>query len=151
MTTIEFHVEGDPVPQGSTRAFQRGGRIVTTNDPSGRLERWRGDIRSAAKLVLPPTWEVLTGPVALGVTFHIRRPKSHYLPVTKSRPVPVLRPDAPMWHDQAPDLDKLYRAVMDALAVVVYGNDSQVSRFINPGKVWAASPGADIRVRELVS
>lgn len=70
MTRLEFFVEGEPVPQGSTRAFatkpKAGGKskVVTTNDPTGRIERWRGDIRSACRDALPAPFDCLTGPVS---------------------------------------------------------------------------------------
>jgi Holliday junction resolvase RusA-like endonuclease len=150
VTRLEFFADGDPVPQGSTRAFARNGRVVTTNDPSGRLERWRGDIRSAAKPILPPGFDCLEGPVAISVDFAFARPRSHYLPVTKSRPVAVLRPDAPVWHSQKPDVDRLLRAVLDALTAVVWRDDSQVASVGHLSKRWAAHAGASIVVTEVV-
>jgi Holliday junction resolvase RusA-like endonuclease len=147
---IVFEVAGHPVPQGSTRAFVRGKRAITTNDPTGRIERWRGDVRSAARAVLPPGWERLTGPVEVSATFRIARPKSHFLPVTKSRHVPVLRDDAPIWCTTAPDADKLLRAIFDALSLVVYVDDRQVALIGPTVKVWSTLPGALIIAGEIV-
>lgn len=146
---IDFHVEGNPVPQGSTRAFKtKSGKVVTTNDPTGSIERWRGDIRTEAKKLLAPSFECLTGPVWLRTIFTFARPKSHYLPANSKRREPVLRPDAPMFHTQSPDADKLLRAVLDALTAVVYRDDAQVMP--SAMKVWGATPMAVVRVRELV-
>lgn len=150
MTRLEFFVEGQPVPQGSTRSFARNGRQVTTNDPTGRIERWRGDIRTAVRPALPTAWEPLTGPVALGVTFFFARPASHYLPANRSRPERVLRPDAPVWVTGQPDVDKCYRAVLDALTHVVYCDDAQVVSVLPTEKRWATLPGAAITVAEIV-
>lgn len=156
---IDFHVEGNPVPQGSTRAFKtKGGKVVTTNDPTGGIERWRGDIRRAAREAIEKRiaetvgyghMEPLTGPLRLGVMFKFARPRSHYLPANRSRPEPVLREDAPMYAVGRADLDKCVRAVMDALTAVVYRDDGQVVQFGPLVKVWADSPGADITVREV--
>src|SRR4051794_31562954 len=104
---LEFTVDGDPVPQGSTRAFQRGGPPVTTTAPTGKIERWRGDIRSAARSRIPGNFPKLEGPLRVTLVFRIRRPRSHYLPANGRRPLPVLRPDAPTYHAQTPDADKL--------------------------------------------
>ena len=147
---IAFHVAGDPIPQGSTKSFKRGEKIVTTNDPTGRIERWRGDVRRAAKDVLPPSFEPLTGPVHLSVLFLFRRPKSHYLPANRSRPEPVLRSDAPEWHDIKPDADRWLRAVQDALTAVVWVDDAQVASIGPVRKRWATLPGAAVEVAELL-
>jgi Holliday junction resolvase RusA-like endonuclease len=126
LNRLEFFVEGDPVPQGSVKAFKaKSGAVITTNDASGRLGRWRGDIRSVAR-PLRPGGECLEGSIAVAVDFLFTRPKSHFLPVTRSRPEPVLRPDAPIWHTQKPDVDRLLRAVLDSLTAVLYRDDSQV-------------------------
>lgn len=147
---ITFNVEGDPVPQGSTRSFAKNGRVITTSDPTGRLERWRGDVRSAAKLVLPAGFEPIRGVVRLSAEFRIRRPQSHFLPANSRRPVPVLRPDAPMWCQRGPDTDKLVRAVMDALTLVVYVDDEQVVMLGRIARLWSTLPGALIDVGELL-
>lgn len=147
---LEFYVEGRPIPQGSTQAFKRGDKIVTTNDPKGTIEKWRGDIRRGAKDALPDSWEVLSGPVALGAVFHFARPASHYLPANSRRPERVLRPDAPTYHDQTPDLDKLLRTVGDALAAVAYDDDRRIARYLSPVKLWASSSGVLITVCEIV-
>lgn len=148
----EFTVVGTPVPQGSTRAFSRGGKVHTTNDPTGTIERWRGDIRSAMRQTgqgAPPT--PAAGPISMRLTFRLPRPKSHYLPANGKRPTPVLRDDAPHWAIGKPDGDKLERAVMDALTGVAYVDDAQVvvtgkqKVYADPGE----QPGVDVRVSSL--
>lgn len=151
MRLARFAVQGDPVPQGSTRAFKTRpkvgkGKVVTTNDPTGRIERWRGDVRQACKLVLPDGYVPTPGPVTLTVLFLMQRPASHYLPETKSRAPGLIRATAPTWHAGSPDIDKLVRAVMDALTNVVYKDDGQVVG-LQIGKRWADEPGARIDVR----
>lgn len=162
MTTLiaEFTVVGTPVPQGSTRAFSRGGKIHTTNDPQGTIERWRGDIRSALQdqrrlatingFVEPPATPI-AGPASMRLAFRIARPKSHFLPANARRPAPVLRSDAPTWCIGKPDGDKLERAVLDALTGLLYVDDAQVvvvgktKTYANPGE----QPGVDVRVSAL--
>lgn len=148
--TVTFEVVGRPIPQGSTRAFAirkgggKGAPIVgvgTTNDASGSLSKWRGDIRNAATLVLEDGFARTIGPVRVELVFRLRRPASHYLPANKSRPKRVLRPDAPLWCSAGPDLDKLVRAVMDALTGVVYIDDQQVFDLADTRKVWSEEDG----------
>ena len=147
---IEFEVRGTPVPQGSGRTFVVAGRAVraTTTAP---LLAWRGAIATEARAAMsgrPP----LEGPVALEVEFRpAARPASHWLPANARRVLRALRLDAPSWNSQAPDLDKLCRAAMDALSAVAYADDRQVAR-LTASKRWpgeGGAPGATIRVRRL--
>lgn len=148
---LSFDVVGVPIAQGSTQAFKRGGKVMTTNDPTGRIERWRGDVRQAAKAALPGGWEILTGPVVLVARFRFARSKSHFLPANSRRARPMLRDDAPIWHDQTPDLDKLLRAIGDALSHVVYLDDCQIVSFGGSDKRYAdpgQQPGVAVEISE---
>lgn len=139
---VRFEVAGRPIPQGSARAFagkgKAAGRAFITNDPTGSISKWRGDIRSAIADLRPD--RPAAGPVRMVLIFGFARPKAHYLGLTSTRRVPVLRPDAPTFHLAAPDTDKLERAVLDALTGVVYLDDSQVfdvagrKRWVEPGE-----------------
>ncbi len=152
---LVVHVPGIPVPQGSTRAFARNGRVHTTNDPSGRIERWRGDIRSAVTAEIRVThgdasdWYMLADPISMRLSFRMPRPASHFLPANGKRSAPVLRLDAPHWTPSGADIDKLARAVLDALTGVVYADDSQVvsvvaaKRYATPGE----GPGLRLELR----
>lgn len=140
---LSVHVAGKPVPQGSTRAFIRGGRPYTTNDPQGTIERWRGDIRSAVKQTLRDSTPALpvTDPVALRLSFRMHRPRSHFLPANSRRPTPELRLDAPHWVPSGADVDKLARAVLDALTGFVYADDSQVVSLVATKHYCAPAEG----------
>lgn len=156
MTTLiaEFTVVGTPVPQGSMQAFVRGGKPHVVAGNAGPLEKWRGDIRSAFAEANGPVATALDqfvqdGPVSMRLTFRLARPKSHYLPATKSRPRPELKADAPTWGGKG-DLDKLVRAVLDALTGISYEDDKQV---VVLGATKEYSPagraGVDVRVSAL--
>ena len=141
---FEVQVAGLPVPQGSTRAFSRGGRVHTTNDPSGRIERWRGDIRTAVRDVAPAA--PASDPVAMRMSFRMPRPQNHYLPANARRPKPELRLDAPHWVPSGADVDKLARAVLDALTGVVYVDDSQVVSIVAAKRYVADGEGPGLRL-----
>lgn len=89
----------------------------------------------------------LHGPILLRCVFHFPRPKSHYLPATKKRPTPVLREDAPHFHTRSPDVDKLLRAVSDALTSRAYADDAQIVE-MQGMKVWSERGFTDIDVEE---
>ena len=107
-------VAGRPRPQGSHQArITRDGRPYSPG-PSKTLEQWRQAIgrqaREAGYRPIPDT------PVELCATFLMPRPRSHK------------RGDGPEWPIVRPDLDKLIRALCDALTDVAFADDSQVVR-----------------------
>lgn len=130
---IAFEVVGEPVPQGSTRAFMAGGRPVVTHVNSSNLHNWRDVIGYAAREACDT---LLLGPVEVTAVFSLTRPKS--------------RPKRDLFPDRKPDLDKLARALLDSLTGTVVRDDAQVvglrvkKRYARPDE----QPGAMITVEE---
>lgn len=118
-----FTVEGRPVPQGSMVAsYNRKQGVAHVHHQQGAaLAQWRAAVRDAARAegVAPSAL-----PVAITIVFGMPRPKAH-MELRGGRYVPKMqyhyaRPAV------APDIDKLIRAVLDALDNVAYHDDSQV-------------------------
>jgi Holliday junction resolvase RusA-like endonuclease len=135
---ISIKVSGVPIAQGSLASFvsHSTGKVITPQDP--RVVDYRTLLVSAFHLTgekPPPDW--IDGDTGLSMTllFTFPRPKSHWRPVTKKRSEPTLHEKAPQRHTQRPDLDKLVRAVLDALTGHVYGDDKQVTA-ISAVKIW---------------
>lgn len=108
--SIIFTVHGEPIPQGSAKAFvhpHTNRAIVTSDNP--RTRPWRALVDDAARQV---TSEPLTGPVAVTIRFTLARPKS--------------RPRRDLFPDRRPDIDKLARAILDAITGAVVVDDAQV-------------------------
>lgn len=104
MDSFSFFVPGEPITEGSTRAFASGQRVVVTHDRGPELAAWRIKVAHAAEAAAEAAyWEPrYDGPVEVWAEFRLPRPKS----APKSRK-----------HAQTkPDLDKLQRAIGDALA-----------------------------------
>ena len=104
MDSFSFFVPGEPITEGSTRAFASGQRVVVTHDRGPELTAWRIKVAHAAEAAAEAAyWDPhYDGPVEVWAEFRLPRPKS----VPKSRK-----------HAQTkPDLDKLQRAIGDALA-----------------------------------
>lgn len=135
---VMFHVIGEAVPQGSMRAFATShGKVVSVSDNAGRLARWRGDIRATAtRSFAEQGLGPIDGEVAISVTFEYARPRSHFRSDGVS-----LRKGAPT-HPR-PDIDKLARAVLDALTGIAYHDDSQVV-VLALGKEYSAAARAVI-------
>jgi crossover junction endodeoxyribonuclease RusA len=158
VTRIEFAVRGLPQAQGSARAFVAGGRAIiatNANRPRTPLGAWRTAIATEARDAIAEA-PLLEGPLTVRVAFVMPRPRSHYLPANSRRPLPVLRLDAPSWDTRKPDVDKLQRALFDALTNVVWRDDAQVTevralKLFEASELypWAAHPGAFVVVRTL--
>ncbi len=136
---ITVFVPGTPAPQGSKRPFrnQHSGKIQMV-ESSGKVKSWRGDIRDK---LINPTGErtQLTGPVVVRLTFVMPRPKSHY---RTGRNAHLLKDSAPELPAGKPDVDKLARAVLDAIGSAgVWGDDSQVTN-LHATKRYAGGAGA---------
>lgn len=139
MTSISVFVSGQAVPQGSKTAFRYqsavlGRELLGVREVAGdRLTRWRHTIvdRVMETLGHHPEWvtaKMGSEAFQVDLDFYIMRPKSHYLPITKvKRLVPELRDDALMYPIGVPDVDKLTRAVLDALTTAgVWTDDAHV-------------------------
>jgi Holliday junction resolvase RusA-like endonuclease len=124
----------------------RGSKPVTL--PADRnIYLYRADIQRAFTSAYPGQ-PLLKGPVALEVTFWFRRPDNHYMPETKTRGHrEVLRTAAPDYMAKSPDLDKLVRAICDALTGFAYHDDAQVSEVVAK-KYWGGEDVTDVNVEE---
>ena len=108
-----FFIPGNPIPQGSMKII--GKRMIHTRQKD--LYAWRQAVGEAAQGAgITP----LTGSVTVDAWFYVERKKS------VKRDEPNVRPD----------LDKLTRAILDALTGVAYVDDAQVTR-INVSKEYA--------------
>lgn len=143
MDSFSFFVPGEPITEGSTKAFTSGQRVVVTHDRGPELDQWRLRVARAAEAAARKAgWEPrYDGPVAVTAAFLLPRPKS----VPKSR----------QWPHVKPDLDKLQRAVGDALSPYkrpgVLRDDSRIVEW-RASKCYASGPrmvGAVITVSTL--
>jgi Holliday junction resolvase RusA-like endonuclease len=151
MTRVTFAVYGTPIAQGSKRLV---GRHMI--ESSKHLRPWRALVTDAASEAMQvliedaPAMRPLTGPLTLNATFRFARPMKHYVGNNREND---LRPEAPLFHTSAPDLDKLLRSICDGMADAgVMLNDSHVAA-VHARKVYANSelPGAYITIEMLDS
>ena len=122
-----LYVPGIPVAQGSKNAYRRGERIVLV-ETAKRLPAWRYQISHAARELNKELIEF--DAVRVTLLFMLPQPKKpvRQYPTTK------------------PDIDKLSRAVLDALTGVLYKDDSQVTQ-LDAQKVYTyGEPGVYITV-----
>lgn len=147
-----FEVLGRPQPQGSMKwlpAKRKGGKsfpvVVPTNQEA--INTYRQAIQhgwDSHPLRIP---KVSEKDFVLIVTFQFARPKSHYLPANKRRPEPELREDAPAFVNRTPDIDKLCRAVNDALTGRAWKDDKQVVQMV-AAKRWGEYDSTHITISD---
>lgn len=123
-----FVIYGVPVPQGSMRHIGKG-RIVSK---SPKLKEWRAKV---AEVIRKQAGEPNhLSPAIVSVQFHMPKPKS----------VKRLLPTVP------PDLDKLQRAIGDAISIDVkyLADDSQIVEW-HSQKIYSEKPCAIVSVKLL--
>jgi hypothetical protein len=156
--SLTFVVPGNPIPQGSKRAMvsRSTNRPIVVDANRIGLAEWRADIAAHAMRALAndpdhPNQPFL-GAVWVGLRFTFTRPATHWLPVNIKRSAPELRRGAPLVHTQTPDIDKLARAVLDALTNAnVFPDDAVVSTLI-ASKGWSSKdeqPGVVVTVESV--
>jgi crossover junction endodeoxyribonuclease RusA len=130
---ITFTVPGKAAPQGSKRHVG-GGRMV---ESSRELGPWRERVAIAASAAMAGRPMPL-GAVVVALNFVLPRPVSTPKRVT---PAAVKRPD----------LDKLARAILDAITDVVIADDSQVVRLTATKRLaeLGEAPFTTIEVEEI--
>ncbi len=135
--TITFQVIGTPRPGGSKTGFynKKLARVMMVDASGQKGKDWRTSVQAAAMEAYDGP--LLQGAVRLYLHFLFSRPKSHY---GTGRNASRLKPSAPQYHTQKPDLTKIVRSVEDALAGIVWKDDSQVTAG-SPSKSWIG--GAD--------
>lgn len=136
---IRFVAYGLPKPQGSKRHVGHGVMVE-----SSAVKPWRATISAAAAGAIAPGNGIARGPLRVRYAFFFPRPKAHF---TKRG----MRPDAPSHAIGAQgDLEKLIRAVNDAIAGVVFADDKQVAEIAEgTGKFYGEPARVEVEVEEL--
>lgn len=128
--SLRIVADGTPAAQGSKKHVGNG-RMIEMNK---KLPEWRATVEAAARLAAGPLWVPLDGPVSISGEIRLRKPHT-----TKFHD-----------HPAGPaDLDKLQRAIGDALTRSrVITDDARIVHW-NIRKVWAHDvPGMDITITE---
>lgn len=143
-----MYVMGTPAPQGSKKAFQRGGKVQMV-ESSKRVAPWREAVVSEA-IRCGISGKGLDGPLRLSAVFFFGRPKGHY---RTGRNAHLLRPNAPSHPTSPPDLSKLVRSTEDALTQCGAIRDDARIVVLDVRKEWCDDlfpvPGAWVQVQPL--
>jgi Holliday junction resolvase RusA-like endonuclease len=128
------------------KGFVVNGRTVVTAD-NKKTRPWRQDVAAAAEKATDENGVrrryLGDTPIVVDVAFYMPRPKGHY---GTGRNAGQIKASAPAFPTVKPDVDKLARAVLDALKTAgIYRDDAQVVDMY-PRKRYAMSGSAGARV-----
>jgi crossover junction endodeoxyribonuclease RusA len=133
-----FFVEGECTPQGSHKAFIVGGHARITDD-NPRTRQWRSRVVDAYRSVCRDVPH--GGPVAVDVVFMRRRNPNDLLKDGSLRKGARERPIV-----RRADLDKLQRALGDALSRIAWDDDSQIVEWRSCSMFSRGLEGAVVRI-----
>jgi crossover junction endodeoxyribonuclease RusA len=139
-TGLVFFVPGIPAAQGSKRHV--GGGVMI--ESSKRLRPWRSAVIDAADRVAKGV--SFHGPVKVEVGFAFPRPRHHY---GTGRNLDRIKDSAPDHHHVAPDIDKLVRAILDALVEAGILRDDSLVVDLHAEKRYGPRPGARVVIRHV--
>lgn len=128
---LKFEVKGIAAPQGSKRGAVRGKtkagkpKVVMIESAAG-LKAWRENVAAAAEVAAGPFWIPVDTPVLARLLVFLPRPKT-----TRFTDYPA----------GPPDVDKLQRAIGDALKTAgILTDDARIVQWV-AGKRWAPAGG----------
>ena len=143
---IEMMILGIPQQQGSTKSMpyrKKDGRLgVSTYSANDKLQPWRDRVEYRIREVMTDQCVQFndTDPLYVNCTF------TFLVPASRHRK----RKGYPLWHTTVPDVDKLIRAILDAVTVATGIDDSRVAR-IETEKRYTddnSEVGAYLRIRQ---
>jgi crossover junction endodeoxyribonuclease RusA len=115
--TCFFRIDGKPATQGSKNHLGRGILVESCK----RLPCWRSDARGTVAAIKPDHWP-MGGPFHVTMTALFERPRSHSIGGHGR----VLKATAPSYPGRVGDVDKIARALLDAMTGFLWDDDAQV-------------------------
>jgi Holliday junction resolvase RusA-like endonuclease len=137
-------VLGEPQPQGSKTIVARKGRRPVVREDNPDTKPWRQAVAVAALQAMAGR-PLRDGPLRLRAVFVFKRPAGHW---GTGRNEGRLKPSAPLYVRTRPDVDKLLRAIGDALSGIVWRDDALVVQVVAE-KHYGEPPCAHILIEEL--
>lgn len=136
MTVVQFSMDGLPRGQGRPRGAVRGGHPVFYKASKDR--EYEASVKALARAAMgnkPP----FTGPVSASFRFRLPIPKSETKRVREAMAAGEIA------HISKPDISNMLKAIEDAMNLVVYVDDAQITRNFQT-KLYHPRPGVDVRV-----
>ncbi len=135
MSEVRFVVYGEAAGKGSVTSRYVPGRGRTFSHHPKKTVNWEALVKRVAQDHVP-MGGLLKGPLEAGLRIYLLKPAS--------------KPKKCVWPEWKPDIDKLVRAVFDAMTGVIYANDAQIVRVVELFKAYGDPPRVEVMVRPIV-
>jgi Holliday junction resolvase RusA-like endonuclease len=136
--TVEFNVEGTPVPKGRPR-FARRGKFVSTYTPKTTAD-YEAKVSEAARKAMGVA-EPMEGPLVAYIHITLPVPTSY----TKKRTAACLAGDERP--TKKSDIDNFCKSIFDGMNEIVFVDDSQIVS-LHATKRYGASGHVSILIKE---
>ena len=135
---LKFTLYAEPIAQGRPRLSSHGGFARAYAPPKSK--NWKAYVADhARKAMLESDLDKpMDGPLCVRARFAFPLPKSHW---RKRTPRPK------QWHVKRPDLDNLYKGVVDACEGIVFHRDSQVCKVVMDKIIVAQGDGPYVSIQ----
>jgi len=140
---------GTPRTKGSKRPMlTKSGKVIAIEQNADALKAWTDEVVTAWNFSKPDrignTGRFITeGPVSVLITVYRARPRTHYLGDVVRQELRHARPIT-----RVGDLDKVARAILDALTTHAFNDDSQVVD-LHVHRYWDSVNRTTITVQEV--
>ena len=120
MAKLIISIPAEPVAQGRPRLSNRGGFARAYDPPKSRS--WKAFVADYAETAMKKAGieAPIDGPLLVKVRFAFPLPKSQYRKKTKPA----------SWHMKRPDLDNLYKGLIDGMEGIVYHRDAEIVKVV---------------------
>jgi crossover junction endodeoxyribonuclease RusA len=131
VSEIRFVVYGEAAGKGSITSRWVPGKGRTISHSPASTVKWEALVRKIAQDHVPQEG-LLQGPLHVNLDCHLLKPKS--------------KPKRVNWPTTKPDIDKIARAVLDAMTGVIYRDDAQVVA-LRVAKFYGDPPRLEIAIQ----
>lgn len=145
LRSLSGFIAGIPQQQGSKRIVRTGDGRHRPVEDNKKLAPWRRDAIATIGDAMSGQAPFL-GAVEVIADFRFQRPAGHY---GSGRNATMLKPGAPRFRTSEPDLDKLLRALFDAITQAGAWRDDKLAVKVHGMKTYADRPGVRFSITAL--
>ena len=136
---IQLSIPGEPIGKKRPRFARRGKITVAYNDQQTEEGKF------IAQVLAQANGQTINGPIEMTMTATKSRPKSHY---GTGRNSGKLKPSAPAYPTNKPDLDNILKFVCDCFNEILFKDDAQVVS-IQAIKRYGDNPRTEITLEKV--
>lgn len=139
--TVTLTIYGEPVPQGRPKVARIGNRVVAYDPPKSRKYKDLVKLWATTQLKKVDGFKMYDDAVCVDVTFYLPIPASYTKKKKLEAEYGIMRPI------KKPDVDNLYKGLIDALSGIVWKDDSIITDAGIHKRYTAMEPRAEITIK----